>query len=190
MQYHTAMIILHRPPRIAFKEPRIGETEDVQICYESLNIIMKLLRIHSNNLQKYPYRQLPITFVHTLASAASIVLMKRYIEGSSYKEPPIARPLDQILEAIDGVSNTWTCAKQVRDIITSTVKKPEEGDPQKSSPGNFDLMTGLLDTEIATTIPQDSIDWDSLTMDDNDFELFMDHNFDIDISTWPDRSFP
>ncbi|KAA8568118.1 hypothetical protein EYC84_008520 [Monilinia fructicola] len=190
MQYHTAMIILHRPPRIAFKEPRIGETEDVQICYESLNIIMKLLRIHSNNLQKYPYRQLPITFVHTLASAASIVLMKRYIEGSSYKEPPIARPLDQILEAIDGVSNTWTCAKQVRDIITSTVKKPEEGDPQKSSPGNFDLMTGLLDTEIATTIPQDSIDWDSLTMDDNDFELFMDNNFDIDISTWPDRSFP
>ncbi|RAL64861.1 hypothetical protein DID88_001457 [Monilinia fructigena] len=166
MQYHTAMIILHRPPRIAFKEPGIGETED-----------------------KYPYRQLPITFVHTLTSAASIILMKRSIEGSSCKEAAVARPLDQILEAIDGVSDTWTCAKQVRDIITSTMKEPEEGDPQKSSPGNFDLMTGLLDTEIDTAIPQDSIDWDSLTMDDNDFELFMDNNFGIDISTWPDRSF-
>lgn len=185
MQYHTAMIILHRPPRAAFKEPGIGETEDVQLCYKSLEIIMKLLRMHSNNVHNYPYSHLPITFVHSLASAASIILMKRYIEGSSWKESTIARPLDQILEAIDGVSNTWTCAKQVREVITTAVKESSKEDLQKASPGNFDVMAGLLDTEIDTTIPLGSLDWDSFALNDNDFELFMGSDFAVDCSTWP-----
>ncbi|TGO85733.1 hypothetical protein BPOR_0369g00030 [Botrytis porri] len=186
MQYHTAMILLHRPPRAAFKEPGIGETEDMQICYESLDIIMKLLRMHSNNLQNYPYSHLPITFVHTLASAASILLMKRSTEGSSWKEPTVSRPLDQILEAIDGVLLTWACAKQVRDAITAAIREPSTEDLQKTSPGNFDLMMGLLDSGADTTISPDNVDWDSLAMNDDEFDLLMGSDLAIDYSTWSD----
>ncbi|APA10897.1 hypothetical protein sscle_07g056670 [Sclerotinia sclerotiorum 1980 UF-70] len=190
MQYHTAMIILHRPPRAAFKEPGIGETEDVQICYESLDIIMKLLRMHSNNLQNYPYRHLPITFVHTLASAASIILMRRYIKGSSWKEPIVSRALDQILEAVNGVSLTWTCANQIRDVITSAIKKPSAEDPQNASPKDFDLMAGLIDPGVDSTASLDGVDWDSLAMNDTDFEIFMGNDFAVDFSTCSDGSFP
>ncbi|THV50244.1 hypothetical protein BGAL_0158g00030 [Botrytis galanthina] len=186
MQYHTAMILLYRPPRAAFKEPGIGETEDMQICYESLDIIMKLLRMHSNNLQKYPYSHLPITFVHTLASAASVILMKRSIEGSSWKELTVSRPLDQILEAINGVSLTWACAKQVRDAITAAIREPSTEDLQKTSPGNFDLMMGLLDSGADTTISSDNVDWDSLAMNDIEFDLLMGSDLAVNYSTWSD----
>ncbi|KAM3065048.1 hypothetical protein ACMFMF_011518 [Clarireedia jacksonii] len=189
MQYHTAMIILHRPPRAAFKDPGIGATEDVQICYESLDTVLKLLRMHSSNLHNYPYSHLPITFVHSLATAASIILMKRYIEGSSWKEPAIARSLDQVLEALDGVSHTWTCAKQVREVINSAMKETSKPDPQKGSPENFDFMGGLLDTQTSNSTI-DIVNWNGITMDDADFELFMSNDITIDTSAWPDSSLP
>lgn len=100
------MITLHRPPRAAFREPGIGTTEDVQICYESLDIILKLLRIYHNNSQNYSH--LPITAVHSLASATSIILMKQHISGLSWKNAVFSKPLDRILKAMYCISPTWT----------------------------------------------------------------------------------
>lgn len=142
MLYHTAMIILHRPPRSLFRDPKIATSQDVQICYESLEAIIKLLRIYSRN---YQYSHLPFTFVHILASAASIILMKRYIESSSWDAVDVAKPLGLVLDALENVSQTWPCANQVRAVIDTAMKSSGEDSARNESPESFDLMTGIPD---------------------------------------------
>lgn len=104
MQFHTAMIILHRPPRHVFNSPKISTSEDVATCYQSLDDIVKLLKSFSRN---YNYNYLPVTFVHILASASSVVLMKQHIGNLDWNDPLVSMPLDLILEAVDGISQTW-----------------------------------------------------------------------------------
>ena len=143
--YHTALIILHRPPRNLFRDPAIASSEDVKTCCESLDAIVKLVGIYS---RQHQYSHLPLTFVHILASAASVVLMKRHIEGASWAQPEVSKSLGVILDALDGISQTWPCAKQVRAVINSAMKEgtPEAGaggSSRNKSPEGFDLMTGL-----------------------------------------------
>lgn len=141
------MIILHRPPRHLFKNPEIANSEDIEICYQSLQAIIRLLRIYSRH---YKYSTLPLTFVHTLASAASVILMKRYIDGTTWDEDStstVSRPLDLVLEAVDGISQTWTCARQVRDVIITAVKGKGEEEMRNESPQSFDLMASLMEGE-------------------------------------------
>jgi hypothetical protein len=143
MMYHTALIILHRPPRNLFRDPAIATSEEVKTCYESLDAIVKLVGAYS---RQHQYSHLPLTFVHILASAASIILMKRHIEGASWATPEVSKSLGVILDALDGISQTWPCAKQVRAVINSAMKEgtPEAGGYSRNkSPEGFDLMTGL-----------------------------------------------
>lgn len=145
MMYHTALIILHRPPRNLLRDPAVATSEDVKTCYESQDAIVKLIGIYS---RQHQYSHLPLTFVHILASAASIVLMRRHIDGASWAQPEVSKSLGVILDALDGISHTWPCAKQVRAVINSAMK---EGTPEagaggfalSKSPEGFDLMTGL-----------------------------------------------
>ncbi len=140
--YHTALIILHRPPRHLFRDPAAAGSEDLKTCYESLEAIVKLIGIYS---RQHQYNHLPLTFVHVLASAASIILMKRYIEGSSWDDSQVSKPLGVILGALDGISQTWPCAKQVRGVINSTMKKGTPETAHNESPEGFDFMIGLTD---------------------------------------------
>jgi hypothetical protein len=147
MMYHTALIILHRPPRSLLRDPAIASSEDVKTCYESLDAIVKLVGTYS---RQHQYSHLPLTFVHILASAASIVLMKRHIEGASWAQLEISKSLGVILDALDSISRTWPCAKQVRTVINSAMKEgtPEAGaggSSRNKSPQGFDLMTGLAE---------------------------------------------
>ena len=139
------MIILHRPPRQLFKDPKTSTSKDVEICYESLDSIIKLLRIYSRH---YQYSPLPLTFVHTLASTASVILMKRYINNSPWEDASISRPLDHVLEAIEGISQTWPCAKQVRGVITTAMEKSSRDSARNDSPESFDFMAGLADVNF------------------------------------------
>jgi hypothetical protein len=143
MLYHTAMIILHRPPRNLLNDPKITTSHDVQICYESLEAINKLLRIYSRS---YQYSHLPFTFVHILASAASIILMKRYIEDASWDAVEVAKPLGLVVDALENVSQTWPCANQVRAVIDTAMKGTSQDSLRNESPESFDLMTGIPDT--------------------------------------------
>jgi hypothetical protein len=142
MLYHTAMIILHRPPRQLFKDPKTSTSKDIEICYESLDCIIKLLRIYSRH---YQYSPLPLTFVHILASTASVILMKRYINNSTWEDVSISRPLEHVLEAIDGISQTWPAAKQVRGVITTAMERLNNDNTRNDSPESFDIMAGLAD---------------------------------------------
>ena len=143
MLYHTAMIILHRPPRQLFKDHKTSISKDVEICYESLDSIIKLLRIYSRH---YQYSPLPLTFVHILASAASIILMKRSLNNIPWDDASISRPLDHVLDAVDGISPTWPAAKQVRLVIITATEKGKANETRNDSPESFDFMAGLANS--------------------------------------------
>jgi hypothetical protein len=184
MLYHTAIIILHRPPRSVLKDPEVAVSQDVQTCYESLETIIKLLRTYS---RYYQYHDLPFTFVHTLATAASVLLMKRYIEDLSWDNVAVSKPLGNVLEAIDAVSQTWPCARQVRSVVNSAM---EESPPDKigyTPPETFDLMMNLPDTGNFDFLDDDL----GFNMDDVDFELYTnDNNFLDDPLQWVEESYP
>lgn len=71
--------------------------------------------------------------------------MKRYIEGSSWEAPDVAKPLGLVLDAIENVSQTWPCAVQVRSVIDTAMKNVSQDNPRNESPESFDLMTGIPD---------------------------------------------
>jgi hypothetical protein len=139
MMFHTIMIILHRPPSHMFENPGIADSEDVEICYESLQAILRLMRSYS---RYYRYRSLPLDFVHTLSTAASTVMMKRFLQKASWSDPDIERALSLIMQAMDEIQNTWPCVREIRDVVlqaqqTQATMPPE--DPL-NAPG---LMNGL-----------------------------------------------
>ncbi|KAF4631168.1 hypothetical protein G7Y89_g6963 [Cudoniella acicularis] len=141
MQYYSAMIILHRPPKQSFRDPGIASSQSIKKCYKSLGYIIKLLGVYK--LKKYKYGHLPFTFIHVLATAASVILMKRQIENLSWNNPEINKPLDEILTAFDGVSGAWPCAIQVREMIASAISAPAQSEADQSrneSPPEFDIM--------------------------------------------------
>ncbi|KAL3964178.1 hypothetical protein ACCO45_001182 [Purpureocillium lilacinum] len=139
MLFHTVMIILHRPPSNMFEKPEIAESEDVEICYESLQAILRLMRTYS---RYYRYRSLPLDFVHTLSTAAGTVMMKRFLQGSSWDDPDIDRSLSLITEAMDEIQNTWPCVKEIRECV-ARARMVQTMAPPEVPLNAPDLMNGL-----------------------------------------------
>ncbi|KAM0450259.1 hypothetical protein ACHAPV_003927 [Trichoderma viride] len=139
MMFHTIMIILHRPPSHMFEKPGIAESEDVEICYESLQAILRLMRSYS---RYYRYRSLPLDFVHTLSTAASTVMMKRFLQKASWSDPDIERALSLITLAMDEIQNTWPCVREVRDVLLQA-QQTQASMPPEDPLDAPDLMNGL-----------------------------------------------
>ncbi|KAH6675069.1 fungal-specific transcription factor domain-containing protein [Halenospora varia] len=171
MQYHTAMIILHRPPKQTFQDPGIATSQNVKNCYESLDFIIKLLGIF--RFKKHDYSHLPFTFIHILATAASTVLMKRQIGDLPWDSTEIDKPLKEILLAFDGISETWPCATQIREMIESALNRPpkfENEDRQFQSPPDFDFTNKAIG-QGNTQVPFDEdFDFGMATTEMGDFE--------------------
>lgn len=118
MVFHTAMIILHRPPRNLYGRPGIGKSDDVEICYESLHAIIRLLRSHS---RYYKYSALPLDFVHTLSVAAGTVLMQMSLEDLPPDDSSIAKSMETILDAMDNIKHTWPCIVEVKTSVVQAM---------------------------------------------------------------------
>lgn len=139
MLFHTVMIILHRPPSNVFDNPGIAESEDVEICYESLQAILRLMRSFS---RFYRFRSLPLDFVHTLSTAAGVILMKRYLQNAAWTDSEIERSFSLIIEAMDEIQNTWPCVREVRNVLVQLQQTQPMMLPQDSLTAP-DLMSGL-----------------------------------------------
>ncbi|KAI1265112.1 fungal-specific transcription factor domain-containing protein [Xylariaceae sp. FL1019] len=118
MLFHTVMTILHRPPIRHFQRPESAglNLDDIEICYESLGAILRLLRSYS---RFYPYRNLPLNFVQTLSTVASTVLMRRHINDIPWHDSDISRSLDTIIQVMEEIKDTWPC---VKDILNAVLK--------------------------------------------------------------------
>ncbi|ETS77506.1 hypothetical protein PFICI_11380 [Pestalotiopsis fici W106-1] len=126
MLFHTAMIILHRPPRHLFSKPGVAESEDVEICYESLQALLRLMKTYA---RFYQYAALPLDFVHTLSVTAGTLLMKRYLENAAQEDSGIARAMQIVLEAMDAVKYTWPCIVEIKE----SVERAMEAQPRSQS---------------------------------------------------------
>jgi len=118
MLYHTIMIVLHRPSLQLSRSPNaaeLAESRDFDICWQSTTSIIKLIRAYSRGNE---YIYLPMTFVHTATSTASIILLKRHTQGLvNHGDDEPSKFLNTILEALEGCSATWFSAAQAKRAI-------------------------------------------------------------------------
>ncbi|KAI1761334.1 Hydantoinase B/oxoprolinase-domain-containing protein [Hypoxylon sp. FL1150] len=147
LYFHTIMIILHRPPRQLIKKPALdANSEDVEICYESLGAILRLLRSYS---RYYPYEHLPLDFVHTLSTAAGTILMRRHSEDLPWDDAETSRSLDLVLQAMESIQDTWPCMKEIYQGILNARSTAASSMPNMTPAMNFDFFTN--DIEIFDT---------------------------------------
>lgn len=128
MLFHTAMIILHRPPRLHLDDEAVINSEGVEICYQSLSAILKLLKTYA---RYYRFEILPLDVVQTLASAAEMVMMQRYMKKSSWDDKDISRPMTQILEVMDAIIEVFPCMREIRDSILHSMQASSNGSGQQ-----------------------------------------------------------
>ena len=108
--------------------------------------------------------------------------MRSYIDNLPGDDPTISKPLDLLLEALDGISKTWPCAKQVKGVITSAIQAPKAGENQSGSPGDFDFMAGLGDNSAMDNVMGFGMEEDNLgSFDPSDFLDVDAFQWDIDI---------
>ncbi|KAL4963825.1 Zn(II)2Cys6 transcription factor [Aspergillus stella-maris] len=125
MLYHTSMIILHRLPRPLLETETISSSssEDVRICYDSLNSIIKLLKTFS---RLYPLSSLPLDTVYILSAAAGAIFMKRIVEKAAFDNALISKPLSCVLDVMGTLSGTWPCMREIREGIVSYIRGQEQ----------------------------------------------------------------
>lgn len=111
--------------------------------------------------------------------------MKRYIQKKSRDDATISRPLDFVLEALDNISQTWPCAKQVQVVITSAMEAPNPEEDRTISPDGFDFMAGLSD---GANYNPSNIDM-GFEMNGDDLGLFDLNNFPDDGFQWDEEIF-
>ncbi len=143
------MIILHRPPRHSTLEHLQSVTEDLEICSSSLAAILQLMKVYS---KQYSYSALPVTFIHTCASATSVVLLKRALSAGPYGTGRNARDaqetsnqLEQISKVIDSIAETWVSAKQIQAGIAAAREQIKmEDEASVAGFGNDGNLTNVL----------------------------------------------
>lgn len=181
MFFHTVMIILHRPPKHSSLEHLQSVAEDVDICSSSLSSILQLMKVYS---KQYSYSALPVTFIHTCASAASIVLLKRALSAGPHGTGRNARDaqetanqLEQISKVIDSIAETWVSAKQIQASIASAregIRIEDEAAVTGFGPNN----NAAASMGIGMAMPVDNqplnLGWDdNMAMDWNDMSMQM-----------------
>ena len=140
MLFHTAMIILHRPPRHALDDKTVINGEDVELCYQSSSAILKLLKTYGKH---YRFNILPLDTVQTLASAAEIVMMRRYMDKLSWDNKAISQPMTQIIEALEAMREVFPCVTEFRDSIVHSMQMGSSTEEEQHVGWETDLM-GLL----------------------------------------------
>lgn len=182
MLFHTAMIILHRPPRHLFSKPGIADSEDVEICYESLQAMLRLMKTYS---RYYKYSALPLDFVHTLSVTAGTILMKRYLENASKEDAGISRSMDVVLDAMDNIQHTWPCIVDIRESVTQSMES-QPTDQQERQGRDPVLDFGFLGDFGAGTELDFGVNGSDFQISDADFGLLLNDGSTVGQSAYDD----
>lgn len=151
--YHTLIILLHRPPRQSLHSHLSSAPEDLEICNQSLQSILQLLKVY---YRYYGFAQLPVTFVHTVATATSVILLKRWLQRNDADET--ATQLDQISRVVDALAVSWSAAKHIQVVIKEARNTDKRGSLAAEVPPGFDWDAAMgLDVGEFTS---ESINWD------------------------------
>ncbi|CAJ2511491.1 Uu.00g071160.m01.CDS01 [Anthostomella pinea] len=186
MLFHTAMIILHRPPRHMFTKPGIASSEDVELCYESLQAILKLLRSYS---KFYKFSALPLDFVHTLSVAAGTILMKRQIQDASAEDNSASRAMDTVLGAMHAIKYTWPCIVEIQESVVQAMRAQEyrTSDTVQDPVLDFGFLSDLPSGSFQAPISADGAPGFDFNFSDAEFGILAD-DFLAEQMLWADQS--
>ena len=139
MLFHTSILILRRLPQPLLEEaPTISTSEDVQICYKSLDTIIKLLKTFG---QLYSYSSLPLDVVYILTVVVGTVFMRRIVEKTSFQDEQISTRLSPLLDVMDQVKRTWPCMQEISEGILHHIRN---GPNPSQLEADFNLTPGLM----------------------------------------------
>ncbi|KAI1321872.1 fungal-specific transcription factor domain-containing protein [Xylariaceae sp. FL0255] len=148
--FHTVMTILHRPPSQHFRkcESDTGSLnhDDIEICYESLGAIMRLLRSYA---RFYSFNHLPLNFVQTLSTAASTILMRRHINKLPWNDVETARSLDFIVQIMEEIQSAWPCVGEILNSIRKARQTETQTLPDVDPVMDFDFLATTHHPTIA-----------------------------------------
>ncbi|KAA8904874.1 fungal-specific transcription factor domain-containing protein, partial [Sphaerosporella brunnea] len=155
MMYHTALIVLHRPPLTLQYTRTPVATADFDICWASVTAIIKLIKQYVRGNE---YLYLPMTFIHTATAAASIILLKRHTVQEDTDEEA-SKFLHVILDALDGCSATWSTATQAKQTILMADEEArlKVAEFQIKTEGGDDINAIGLDLEQYFGLEYDSV---------------------------------
>ncbi|KAI1810175.1 fungal-specific transcription factor domain-containing protein [Poronia punctata] len=174
MLFHTVMTILHRPPSHLLQTPGSNfNRDDIEICYESLGAILRLMRSYSRH---YSFKHLPLDFVQTLSTAAGTIMMRRHIDGLPWDDVETARSLDSVTQAMEDIKGTWTC---VGEILNSVL------DARRTEAVAMPLVDPVMDFDFLAAAPPLSVDADAAAWPPSFDDVLMGS-----MLTWPDHVDP
>lgn len=133
MLFHTTMIILHRPPRQRLDDRAVQTSEAVEICCQSLGALLKLIRSYG---RYYAFEYLPLDFVQTLACAAEVIMIKRYIDKAGWEERDVAAGMGLVLEVMGKLEGVAPSVGEIRESIVASMEagRAEVGE-NRTAPG-------------------------------------------------------
>jgi hypothetical protein len=191
MLFHTAMIILHRPPRQHLDDEAVARGEGVEVCYQSLAAILRLLKSFG---RYYRFETLPLDFVHTLSAAAECVMMRRYMEKSSWDDRDVARPLGQILDVMLTVQEIFPCMREIRDSILETIKEGGgAGEGQEDGGGGGGTEVDLINMLQTGAVPFPGAMWcpeEAGSVDSADLGFLVTEDFLNEQFSWQGSDMP
>ncbi|KAI1180329.1 fungal-specific transcription factor domain-containing protein [Nemania sp. FL0916] len=150
--FHTVMTILHRPPSQLLQKPESSfDHDDIEICYESLGALLKLMRSYA---RFYSYKYLPLDFVQTLSTAAGTVLVRRHLNRLPWGDAETTRALDLVVEAMEDIKDTWPCVKEILNSVLKARRTEAANMPDVDPVMDFDFFAMqpplLADTDGVT----------------------------------------
>ncbi|KAI1426176.1 fungal-specific transcription factor domain-containing protein [Xylaria sp. FL1777] len=150
--FHTVMTILHRPPSQLLQKPESSfDRDDIEICYESLGAILRLLRTYG---RFYSYRHLPLDFVQTLSTAAGSILMRRHLDHLPWDDAETSRSLDLVIHAMEDIKDTWPCVQEILNSVLKARKTEAAVMPDVDPVMDFDFLAAQ-----PPVLPDDGTAW-------------------------------
>ncbi|KAJ2986085.1 hypothetical protein NUW58_g5196 [Xylaria curta] len=150
--FHTVMTILHRPPSQLLQKPGSNfDCDDIEICYESLGAMLRLIRSYG---RFYSYKHLPLDFVQTLSTAAGTILMRRHLNNLPWDDAETSRSLDLVIQVMEDIKDTWPCVKDILNSVLNARQTKAAVMPDVDPVMDFDFLTaqppGLSDVDGIT----------------------------------------
>ncbi|KAI7972922.1 hypothetical protein EIK77_000809 [Talaromyces pinophilus] len=128
MYYHTALIILYRPPRQLNSNHFASYHGGMEICEQSLNSICQLFKAYGRD--HGDFQHLPMTFIHIIATATSLILLKLRIPSLSTSTIETTQQLDQISNVVNNVAKIWPAAVPIQAAIEDARQRIVRNDTQ------------------------------------------------------------
>lgn len=146
------MTILHRPPSHLLQKPESSfDRDDIEICYESLGAILRLLKSYG---RFYSYKHLPLDFVQTLSTAAGTILMRRHLLDLPWDDGETSRSLDLVIQVMGDIRDTWPCVKEILDSVLKARQTEAAVIPDVDPVMDFDFLAAR-----PSMLPEDGTAW-------------------------------